>query len=228
VRVIPNGLDLQRFRPGQARAAGPVRIGMAARFTAIKRFDLLVGAMAELKRHHPQRVLELSLAGHGETLEAVRAQATAAGLADRVRFEGMLGDDALADWMRGLDIYAHASAGETLSLALLQAMATERPIVASDVAGIDTLLGPLRSPAVRLVPEPSAGAFAAAIREIADTLVSAQPSARLLRRECEQRFSIGRTFARYREVVESVRAERSAGRRRGISAGSGGEGEGSS
>ena len=42
--------------------------------------------------------------------------------------------------MRGLDIYVHASDGETLSTALLQAMATACPIVASDVTGIRNLL----------------------------------------------------------------------------------------
>jgi glycosyltransferase involved in cell wall biosynthesis len=208
VRVIPNGLDLDRYRPGPARNGGAVRIGMAGRFTSIKRFDLIVGAIAELHRQRPDSRIELSLAGSGETWAETRAAASAQGLEHLVSFEGMLDEEALAEWYRGLDIYAHASAGETLSLALLQAMATARPIVASDVPGIDSLLGHVRSDAVRLVPQATAPAFAEAILQVVERLPSAMSDAALLREECVRRYGNDVAFMRYKGLVDELLGER--------------------
>jgi len=63
-----------------------------------------------------------------------------AGLEDCVDLTGYLTPDRLAVGVRSLDIYLHASAGETLSISILQAMATGLPIVGSDVPGISGLL----------------------------------------------------------------------------------------
>lgn len=140
VAVIANGIDTSIFSPAQ-RPVSNGKIGMAARFSPAKRQDLLVTVIAELARLYGPERWHLSLAGDGSEHKRV-AQVAAELAPGLVTFEGSLEETALADWLRTLDIYVHASDGETLSTALLQAMASGLPIVASDVAGIRNLIVP--------------------------------------------------------------------------------------
>lgn len=75
-------------------------------------------------------------ARHGENAVVVTDDASA--VAD---VDGLLNEQQVADWLRGLDVYVHATDGETLSTSLLQAMATGLPIVASAIDGVTNLLG---------------------------------------------------------------------------------------
>lgn len=142
VTIIANGIDVAVFSPagGRSIARHEVRFGMAARFSFSKRQDLLVHMLGALRDAHPKVNWRLSLAGDGQELRRVQALATELGLENHVEFTGLLDEPALALWMRGLDIYVHASDGETLSTALLQAMATACSIVASDITGIRNLI----------------------------------------------------------------------------------------
>lgn len=141
VAIIPSGINTDRFHPanpGEKRRE-TTRIGMAGRLTAVKHHDHLIAVVRELQQLRPDHRWTLSIAGDGE--ERMRLDALAKEVAPgSVEFNGTLDEQALADWYRTLDIYVHASKAEALSTAILQAMATELPIVASDVPGIANLL----------------------------------------------------------------------------------------
>jgi glycosyltransferase involved in cell wall biosynthesis len=141
VVVIPNGIDVAAWERAQERRAdGKTRIGMAARFSALKRQDVLVEALASLRKRRPEVDWQLSLAGDGECRERVSELAVRLGCADAVELTGSLDQDRLVAWYRSLDVYAHASEGEVLSISMLQAMAMRLPIVGSPVEGIRNLL----------------------------------------------------------------------------------------
>ncbi len=144
VMVIPNGIDTADFHPPvvpRRTAVGVVRLGMAARFSFSKRQGLLVAVIERLVAWRPGLAVELAFAGDGSELERVMALSAASPVAARIKFEGLLSEAAIAPWLRGLDLYVHATEGETLSTSLLQAMATGLPIVASDIPGVCNLLG---------------------------------------------------------------------------------------
>lgn len=146
VEVIPNGIDTNVFHPVQApnqTRIGPGRvltIGMAARFSRSKRQDLLVAALERLAVLQPALTVQLKFAGDGNEMRRVQALAQASPVHSRIRFDGLLSEEVIASWLRELDIYVHATDGETLSTSLLQAMATGLPIVASDTAGVNNLI----------------------------------------------------------------------------------------
>jgi glycosyltransferase involved in cell wall biosynthesis len=142
VAIVPNGIDTERFRPAAPPTASAmaIRLGMVARFSFSKRQDLLVAVLRRLVDRRPDIEWRLAFAGDGDRLAAVHRLAADHRLADAVRFAGLLPEGMVADWLRELDIYVHASDGETLSTSLLQAMATGLPIVASDIPGIRNLL----------------------------------------------------------------------------------------
>jgi glycosyltransferase involved in cell wall biosynthesis len=207
--LVPTGIDLASFAEAGAAAIpkGPVRIGMAGRFSPTKAQEVLVATLAHLCADHPERDWRLSLAGDGTRFPAVFEAVRAAGLQERVVMEGHIAPEQLSAWFATLDLYAHASDGETLSTALLQAMAAGVPIVASDVPGISDLLGatvPGEASRGRLVPARDAHAFAQAIAEdVADPAAAAARAARarthVLRHHSPQAMRAG-----YASLLESL------------------------
>lgn len=200
VHVIPNGIDTDAFAPGaDARADGPVTIGMASRFAGNKRHEVLVEAMARLRAGPGD--WRLTLAGDGETRESVADAVAAAGLDDVVALPGYLGAAALRDWFGRLDIYVHATDGETLSTSILQAMAMALPIVGSDVAGVTGLLaegGGVGVVAGAQTPE----AFASALRQVADDPAAARGMAGRARALAVSTYSQAAMFAAYRQLLD--------------------------
>nr|WP_281243944.1 glycosyltransferase family 4 protein [Dokdonella immobilis] len=168
VHVISNGIDTDVYSPsGSVGSLNSRRVvGMASRMTEIKRQDLLIDAMAILCAEDGNDAWQLSLAGVGETLQDLRTRVSALQLDEVVSFVGYLGEAALQEWFRGLDIYAHASSGETLSTSMIQALAMGLPVVGSDVAGIDNLLGSGGGVGLPVAQTPEA--FARAIRQLID------------------------------------------------------------
>lgn len=207
VRVIPNGIDTTAFSPVLAcsQDGQPFRIGMAARFSNTKRQDLLIDALALLLQDDEPRRWHLSLAGDGESLKRMRAAAKDAGVLDMVEFTGYQGEGALRDWFTRLDVYAHASAGETLSTSLLQAMAVGLPIVGSNVAGIKDLLAE-GSGCGRLAEAETPQAFADALRELSANPVETAAMAKRARALAVTRYSQDAMFQSYSALIANLSA----------------------
>lgn len=207
VHVIANGIDTDAYSPiGAGSSNGqPVIIGMASRITGIKRHDLLIDAMAVLRNQGGRIDWRLSLAGDGDTLAALRAKVSELQLDDIVAFPGYLGENELKQWFNTLDIYAHASEGETLSTSILQALAMGLPIVGSDVAGISNLLAEGNRAGLVVAQTPEA--FANAFRRIADEPGLADDMRRRARHLAVNKYSQARMFRSYDQLLERLCAK---------------------
>ena len=105
----------------------------------------------------------LLLIGKGEDESALRAKATALGVANRVRFMGALPQAEIAHWLAAADVMALPSASEGLANAWVEALASGTPVVTCDVGGAGELID--RPEAGRLVAR-DADQIAAAVREL--------------------------------------------------------------
>jgi glycosyltransferase involved in cell wall biosynthesis len=211
VRIIPNGIDISRFIPGDCsrRKPGVVRLGMAARFVASKRQDILVDMIAELRKREPDIDWQLTLAGDGETWESVKNRVRERQVDGSLALPGRLGENELSRWFQSIDIYVHASEGEALSTALLQAMACRLPIVASDVPGIRNLL--LQEKVCGLLVEgQNPSGFASAVARIVKEPARADALGEAGRGLAENRYSQSRMFAEYSALLTSTRKQSSA------------------
>lgn len=142
VHIISNGINLDVYKPGQRVAGKDIIIGMQSRLVRIKDHITLLKAFAILKKQQAGLgfTLKLRIAGDGDFKENLVAYAKELQLLDEVEFTGMIPEKELVDFLQGLDIYVHASLGETMSTAIMQAMACKLPIVASDVNGINNMI----------------------------------------------------------------------------------------
>lgn len=141
VSVIPNGIDLNLFYPYKTeKDINVINIGMQSRIVPIKDHKTLIEAFALLIKKYPSKKLILKIAGDGESLKEVKELVIKHDLIKQISFLGMLPELMLPQFLNDLTIYVHASFGETMSTAIMQAMACGKPIIASDVPGINNMI----------------------------------------------------------------------------------------
>lgn len=141
--VIPNGIDLERFRtagPSWKRENGfaesDLLIVSVARLDPQKNPLGLIEAFALALQHDPQ--WHLLLVGDGSLRAEAEARAKSLGLVTRVRFMGVRQDiDAL---LPACDFFALASLWEGMPMAIIEAMAAGLPVAATAAGGVPELV----------------------------------------------------------------------------------------
>lgn len=139
--IIPNGLDVAKYKSAFLKQPGTsLKIGMQSRLQPIKDHPTLLKAFKILQQRLPGHSFTLHIAGDGETMPVVSKMIEELKLGESVQLHGMLGERELISFMQSLDIYVHATFGETLSNSIIQAMASGLPIIASDVWGVNNMI----------------------------------------------------------------------------------------
>ena len=126
---------------GQQRAerqGGPVRVLFVGRLVPEKGPDLLVEAVHRLRADGTD--VEAAIIGQGPLAESLREQVARLGLADAVRLVGPVGQAELPGWYRWADLFCLPSYAEGVPVVLMEAMATELPVVTTRIAGIPELV----------------------------------------------------------------------------------------
>lgn len=160
--VIPNGINLNTFNKSPvAQDPSKIMLGMQSRLISIKDHLTLLDAFALLLKEDLRGAVELTIAGDGAFKETLLQHALALNIADKVIFTGVLEEKDLVIFLQQIDIYIHASLGETMSTAIMQAMACGKPVIASDVPGINNMIE--NNVTGILVPPKNATAMAEAI-----------------------------------------------------------------
>jgi glycosyltransferase involved in cell wall biosynthesis len=201
IAVIPNGIDLELYRPAEKTNTNPIVLGMQGRIVIIKDHDTLLEAFAMLKQQLPQLELQLKIAGDGEYKNVLKKKAIQLGIAASVEFTGTLDENELVAFIRSLDIYVHASLGETMSTAIMQAMACKKTIVASDVPGINNMI--IHKNTGWLVPVKDAAAMASVITQLINDKELASGLAAKAYRFALDHYSNAKMFNRYKELFNS-------------------------
>ncbi|MFP6665181.1 MAG: glycosyltransferase family 4 protein [Deltaproteobacteria bacterium] len=162
IRVIPNGLDHQRFVPDAATPPEEDLVVFVGRLEYYKGVDVLLDAWPRLAASRPSA--RLVLVGAGTAEEALRAQAAAGGGRESIRFVGFVSEEEKIDWMRRATVVVQPSHKEGWGLTVVEANACGTPVVATDVPGLRD--------SVRdggnglLVPRGDAAALAAALGRV--------------------------------------------------------------
>jgi glycosyltransferase involved in cell wall biosynthesis len=198
--VVPLGFDLEPFAAVDAprRAAARRAIGLAdevvavttaGRLTAIKQHQLFLQmARLVIARHPNARFL---IAGDGEDRAMLEAQVARDGLQGHVRFLGWWRD--LPALYAATDVFALTSRNEGTPVALIEAMASGVPGVATDVGGVRDVIP---DPTVGLVvPFGSADALAAAVDELAAAPAARRAMGERARQSVLDRYGSGRLVA---------------------------------
>lgn len=134
IDLVYNGVDTERFHPcapSKLPSQGSFRIGMFAQMVPHKRHDLLVRAMHIA--YQAGKEWELFLVGDGPTRDDIQCLVDQLELRETVHLLGFQQD--LPGFYTSIDLAALISDREGLPVSLIEAMACERPFIASDVGG---------------------------------------------------------------------------------------------
>jgi len=136
VRVIANGVDVQRFRPGAGRESGTFRVACVGRLIFNKGPQYLVEAAPEVLRAHPEA--EFVFVGDGPLRPHLEERARQLGIGHRVMFLGTRPD--VPAILQTCDMLVRPSLLEGMPLTVLEAMACGLPVVATPVSGTAELV----------------------------------------------------------------------------------------
>ncbi|MBP8980267.1 MAG: glycosyltransferase family 4 protein [Syntrophobacterales bacterium] len=168
--VIHSGVALERFSqiispvpPSEWERDIPTDafvIGTVGRLTAIKGQRFLLEATAKLKNEIPE--LFCLIVGDGELRQELETLAVTLGIGKRVIFPGWRRD--VANYIAVMDLFVMPSLNEGMGRTVVEAMAAEKAIVASDVGGLKDLV----TPGVNglLIPPGDEEALTAAIKQL--------------------------------------------------------------
>lgn len=171
--IVPLGLDLEPFLKalkfrGELRQELEVKestplVGIVARLVPIKAIHLLLEAAPQVLKAHPDTLF--LIVGDGELRDELEAQARQAGIEKSVRFLGFRSD--LVRINADLDCVVLCSLNEGLPVAVIEALAAARPVVATDVGSVKNLIGEVAGEAAGvLVPSQDVPQLAAGIERV--------------------------------------------------------------
>jgi glycosyltransferase involved in cell wall biosynthesis len=199
VTVIPNGIDINKFKPGNRTAARAMFglgadwkiVGTAGRLVPVKGHSVLVDAAA----HFPENVHTV-IAGAGDEFAALKAQAFKRGVSHRVHFIGHI--NRVEALLPAFDVFCLPSHAEGFPRCVIEAQSSGLPVVATDVGALREAICPQTG---RIVLPGNPEALAASILEVLGRPQRISP-----RSFVAQHYTWDRTVSSYQRMMEASHA----------------------
>ena len=143
VKILYSGLELERFsmntdghtiRQALGLSEAAVVIGTVANLSPRKGYDVMLQAMPLIRTKAPHTHYLIIGTGNNAYEQQLHRQVKQLGLEGYVHFLGFQAD--VSPYLSALDVYVHPARMEALPIAVLEAMAMRKPVVATDVAGL--------------------------------------------------------------------------------------------
>ncbi len=197
IPIVPNGVDLKKYSVTQ-RTWSPARILSVGRVVYQKGFDLAMRALADLEELEWQ----WSIAGDGPQLPILQAMARQHGLQDRIHFLGWRPAAQLQELYSTANLFLFPSRHEGMPNAVLEAMASGLPVIATRIAGNEELVVDGETGA--LVPAEDVDALREALRRLLPRSGLREQMGHASRRRVEHSFSWQRAAEQYQSILSKA------------------------
>jgi glycosyltransferase involved in cell wall biosynthesis len=214
--IYETGVDPFRFRPDLDGGGVRKSIGLTCNhfvllflgnLTKGKGVDVLLTALSTVTRAHPE--LRAIIAGGGPEREPLEQLASTLAIQDSVHFVGPVEPDQTHTLFAACDAFVLPSRSEGMGIVILEAMASGRPIIASEVGGVPDLI--IDGTTGLLCPPDDSRALAGRISELMSDEQLRCRLARSARQEAESRFAeslqVDRVLDMYRKASTPILAE---------------------
>lgn len=135
ISIIPNGVDATRYT-FESRNGSPAKLFSVGRIVYQKGLDLGLRALAQLK----DLEWEWRIAGDGPQMDSLKLLAQELGIHERVIFLGWQSREELTRWYHHSNLFLFPSRHEGMPNAVLEAMSSGLPVVATKIAGSEELV----------------------------------------------------------------------------------------
>ena len=198
IPIIPNGVDLQAYKMGNRAWSSP-RLLSAGRIVHQKGLDLAMHALGGLKDLR----WEWHIAGDGPQMHSLQSLARELGIIDRVDFLGWQSREQLLKCYQQANVFLFPSRHEGMPNALLEAMASGLPVVASCIAGSEELVQDGKTG--YLVPSEDVELLRAALKKLLTDATLRKQMGDASRQSVEENYSWESTAQQYADLLEKVK-----------------------
>jgi glycosyltransferase involved in cell wall biosynthesis len=209
ILVLHNGIDVEKFAPRGTSSAlrqqlgippDKVIVGTVGSLFKVKAFDHLILTAEAVYRSN--RNFMLLIAGEGDEERYLRQLIGELNLQDTVKLLGFRDD--IRELLNLFDIYVCSSISEGLSLSILEAMASGKPIVATHVGGNSELIADGSNG--YLVPSGDQQALADKIQVLIKSKSDREVMGQRSRQIAKEKFSLGKMICDYQNLYEELTA----------------------
>jgi len=197
IAVVANGVDADGFSP-EARSWSPSRILSVGRIVHQKGLDIALAALSGLK----DLEWEWRLAGVGPQLPALTKAVEERDLQNRVRFLGWLDMGALRREYASANLFLFPSRHEGMPNAVLEAMASGLPVIATRIAGNEELVA--EGETGLLVPDESVDALREALKALLADGERRERMGEAARLRAERKFGWQTAVQKYARILEEA------------------------
>ncbi len=199
IDVIPNGVDLQRFNPSETtQESQTLRLLTVGRLSVTKRVEILIDAIDILSRQGCK--VHFKIVGGGQTQPKLKQIVNEKNLDNIIELTGRIDAEDMPKIYRQNDIFISASKLEGMSNAMLEAMASGLPIIATRCEGTEELI--LENGLV--IENANAEEIAKAIKKLIDDRQLRNQMSIVARKQAEN-FTWGRIAEQYLNIYERVK-----------------------
>jgi glycosyltransferase involved in cell wall biosynthesis len=197
IPIIPNGVDGNQYT-AEIRAWSPPRLFSVGRIVHQKGFDLGLRALAQLTGLD----WEWSIAGDGPQLEPLKSLARELGISARVKFLGWQSGKELSQCYHQANLFLFPSRHEGMPNAVLEAMSSGLPVVATRIAGSEELV--VDGITGLLTPSESVDELRDALRKILTDSTLREKMGIASRLRVEQNYTWQKVAGQYQSLLKKI------------------------
>ncbi|MCD6019418.1 MAG: hypothetical protein K0S53_2539 [Bacteroidetes bacterium] len=143
VEIIPFGVDVNEFRKKEVKNLfdkDVFVIGSIKPLEALYNTDVLIMAFGKLKLKYPERKIKLVIIGEGTQTEALKALTRKLKIESDVTFTGRIPYSEVSNYFNMLDVLVNISVYESFGVSVIEAMACEKSVVATNTGGLKEII----------------------------------------------------------------------------------------
>ena len=197
IPIIPNGVDLDLYTSPERSWQPPLLLSVG-RLVYQKGFDLGIRALARLKHLDWQ----WNIAGDGPEMESLKSLAREQGISQRVVFLGWQSRQELIHCYKQSNLFLFPSRHEGMPNAVLEAMASGLPVIASRISGNEELV--VHEKTGLLVESENIDSLAAALQSLMKDPSRGQQMGATSRQRVEEFFGWENTAQQYAALLEGI------------------------
>ena len=197
IPIIPNGVDLDLYATAERDWQSPLLMS-AGRLVHQKGLDIGIRALAGLKHLNWQ----WQIAGDGPQMDALKALVNEHGLNDRVIFRGWQSREELIQCYKQANLFLFPSRHEGMPNAVLEAMASGLPVVATRIAGNEELV--VQEKTGFLVESENVNSLQQALHELIENPSLREKMGAASRQRVEEFYSWDNTAKQYAVLLKKI------------------------
>jgi glycosyltransferase involved in cell wall biosynthesis len=136
--IVPNIVDLARFRPAPAARDGEAHLIVTRNLEPLYDNATAIRAFALVRREIP--AARMTIAGEGPLFAALQALACELGVADAVRFCGRVVNTDIPALYASAQVFLNPSLADNMPISVLESLASAVPVVSTNVGGVPHLV----------------------------------------------------------------------------------------